>query len=312
MAYNTTAERPVQLILPTGQDVKKSNQIVRARVRCDNKSVYVGRILAGLISCIRVDDTQFADTYNISARDLANGNRDEYVRIRNACKSLVTARAEIDTISTDTGEPGFILINFIEKIEYKNGIISAIFTRSAGPYLLQLKNGFTVYKLIEYLRLSTSYSQRLFEILKSWSGATHPVKIDINELQDNMDVPISMRRNYRDFRAILEPACKEITTKTELRYTWRPIKKGGQQSKTGKVYAIEFTIKDTKRKNKIEQNIIKNEGKYHQLATACAMQIGDYGTCYEDRDDQNVCEYCKRHNIFTGHKNPISQYRNNG
>lgn len=304
MVYNTTKERPVQLILPIGRDVKKSNKIVRARVCCDNKSVYTGRILAGLISCIRVDDTQFSDVYNINARDIA-GRCDgrEYRMIRNACKSLITARAEIDTISNDTGEPGFILINFIEKIEYRNGVISAVFTRSAGTHLLQLKTEFTKYKLIEYLRLSTSYSQRLFEILKSWSGSAEPVIINIDLLQDNMDIPVSIRKNFKNFRTkVLEPAHKEITTKTELRYTWTPLRKGGENSKTGKVYAIRFTIRKPKVEDDSNKELTRKEKQLISKVRECIGRIG-YGVCYEDQGD-DMCNICRKNNMFTGTKNP--------
>ena len=300
MRNNTTLDQPVQLILPLGRDVKKSNIIVRTRVRYKCKSVYSCRILAGLISCIRTDDTDFAESYSINVRDIivSTNNNDEYTRIKEICSDLIHLDVEVSTYNTETKETELIFINFFERVHYNEGIITSIFTRSIGPYLLQLRGEFTTYKLIEYLRLSTVYSQRIFEILKSWSGKQEPVRIMIDDLHEMLDTPPSFRSNFKNFRTkILEKVHTEITTKTELRYQWRPLKKGGEKSKTGKVYAIEFLIRHkqiTKRKTEGINN------RLYRLACECAGRVGG-GICYED-NETDVCSICNKHCICRGIK----------
>lgn len=300
-------DNPMQLILPTGQDVKKSNTIVRARLHCDDRSVYAGRILAGLISCIKVDDEKFAETYSISAKNLITASDDSgYARLRNTCKNMMSTRAEFDWINPKTKENEFLLINFFESIKYENGIISATFTCAIEPHLLQLRENFTKFKLIEYIRLSSTYSQRLFEILKSWSGMSGPIKIDIDQMHNMLDTSTVHRKNYMQLRTkILEPAYREITTKTELRYNWRPLKKGGERSKTGKVYAIEFTIinndNNTPKKEKLSS---RREAELMAAAGECAGRVGA-GVCYEDNDEK-VCSVCNEYGIFKGIKRKLT------
>ena len=310
---NTVMDHPVQQLLSFGEDVKKANEIVRTRIVCKDKSKYAGRILNGLISQIRMDDVSLDGTYSINAYALIDQDGgSNYVELRRVCRNLVHCGFEKEIYNTETKKRELLLFNFFEKMELKNGIVTAIFTRSMASYLLQLRREYTTYKFLEYKRLTSIYSQRLFEIIKSWSGLTEPREEYIENLHYLLNTPMSLRKDFRLFRLrVLEPAHKEITKMTELRYTWTPLRKGGENSKTGKVYAIRFTIRKPKPKPKVENNNDSNKKltrKEKQLINSvhdCIGRIG-YGVCYED-NDPDVCNICRRDNMFTGTKNPRPQ-----
>ena len=75
------------------------------------------------------------------------------------------------------------------------------------------------------LDLLSIYSQRLFEILKSWSDKPE-VELTVLYLKTILEVPKSMK-NFAEFRRrVLEKAHNDITKYTSLRFEWEPIKKG--------------------------------------------------------------------------------------
>ena len=157
-----------QLTLP-GEIVKKHNELVRSKI--DISSVQGSKILASLIACISTDDTKFKDAYRIAVKDflpdLGGGN---YKQIKSICTELRKSGVTFEIKDPDN-EPYFITISFFSRIEYRKGIIEARFNTSdpiLENCLINLQNQFTKYNLIEYLKLPSIYSQRLFEILKSW------------------------------------------------------------------------------------------------------------------------------------------------
>lgn len=95
-----------------------------------------------------------------------------------------------------------------------------------APFLLDLQQCFTQYSLTEYLKLPSVYSQRIFEILKSWSGKPEVI-LPVSELHRLLDSPDSFQANFAEFRRrVLEKAHKDITEKTSFRYEWEPVKIG--------------------------------------------------------------------------------------
>ena len=116
----------------------------------------------------------------------------------------------------------------------KEGILELGFHPDLIPHYLQLKKNFVQYNLIEYLTLSSLYSQKVFEILKSWANRSE-ITILIPELHVALSVPESLRIDFAAFRRrALEKAYKDINEKTSLRYEWEAIKT------KNKVTAIRF------------------------------------------------------------------------
>lgn len=213
-----------QLTLP-GEIVKKDNRLVRAKITISN--VEASRILANLVACIHTDDKALKRVYHVAVKDfLTDTSGRGYTRVKGLCRELAQATVELEEPDPDGPHPIFETGAIFSRIVYKKGVVEAEFNGHMAPFLLDLQQCFTQYSLIEYLKLPSIYSQRIFEILKSWSRMPEVV-ISMTELHRMLDSPASFRANFTEFRRwVLEKAHKDITEKTSFRFEWEPVKAG--------------------------------------------------------------------------------------
>lgn len=280
-----------QLTLP-GELVKKHNNLVRSKLRIDNAQA--ARVLASLIACIRSDDTEFSGTYSLPIKNVMNDDSGRgYKNIKDTCKELLYSHAEIEKIDTENpnGHPKLSLIPFFREIDYSRGIVKAQFNQNMSELLLQLRDFFTEYNLIEYLSLPSIYSQRLFEILKSWSSLPEKV-YSMVELHELLNTPPSFRANFKAFRTrVLEKAHKDIHAKTTFRFEWDPVKSGHS------VESIRFTFGPGRRAIAVEEQQKAKEAKKKRLETQrflCAAECakGKKGDCTAQNNKPIVCKLC--------------------
>jgi len=268
-----------QLVIP-GPVVKKSNALARASWSV--KSVYEPRLVALVASRVRADDQDFQD-YEIPLSELLGGSGDGRTR------QLVAEVVEglLGRVLTLPRPNGWAKCNVFSWCEYdsKAGCIRARFDPGLKEHYLGLQSHFTQYSLMEFLLLPSTYSQRLFEVLKSWSSLPEAV-IDLSDLFSMLDVPASLQR-YPDFRRkVLERAHRDITTQTGLRYQWEPIKQGRA------VAAIRFTFgaRSAQASDKKNQAQRSKDNELLKKAVACFQSKGS--SCSPRANKQ--CELCKR------------------
>ncbi len=278
-----------QLTLP-GKLVKKHNELVRSKISITN--VDGSRILANLIACIRHDDVDFQDTYRIAPKDfMADTSGRGYTTIKTVCRELAKATAEIEEPDPDGPHPILSIYTFFSSITYRKGIISARFNAEMKPLLLDLRRCFTQYNLMEYLTLSSIYSQRIFEFLKSWDDKPEKI-IPVAELNEMLNTPESFRANFKELRRwVLEKAHKDITTKTTLSYEWEPVKQGRAVVAVRFIFAKKRALPVQKKKadNAIEKSSEKKNILYNQ-ALACFKERG--AACDGGQQKKGVCEVC--------------------
>lgn len=278
-----------QLTLPS-ELVKKDNQLVRSKLNISN--VDGSKILASLVAQIRTDDTYFKEFYTLNAKDiLSNTSGVMYARIKKLCKGLLQTTVEIETPKGDSPEASFIMYAFFRSLEYRKGIIKARFNEDMRPFLLGLKDCFTQYNLLEYLLLPSFYSQRMFEILKSWSGLPEAI-ISMKELHQMLDTPPSFKADFKAFRTrVLEKAHKDIHKHTSLTFEWLPIKAGRS------VDSIKFTFSDARKaitatedkQTKVaKQRRLNNQNMGKALACCEAKK----GICDVQDNKAVVCKLC--------------------
>lgn len=280
-----------QLTLP-GEIVKKHNKLVRSRIL--NTSTQTSRILASIVACVHTDDTEFKDVYSVPIKDfLPYDSGRGYKYFKAACEELSQTVAEFEEPDPDSGiDPRLILRPFFTEIRYHNGIVKAQFNPTMRPYLLQLRRCFTEYALMEYLTLPSTYSQRLFEILKSWAN-TPEVILQIAELHRLLDTPESLRNDFAQFRRwVLEKAHKDIHEKTSLRYEWEPVKAGRSVESIRFLFAPgrkalaeaeQQKVKEAKRRRLQKQRLLK--------AVECSKSKG--GECITQDNKRLVCKVCR-------------------
>lgn len=296
-----TAEK--QLTLP-GTIVKKSNEIVRAKMRLGN--VYAARVFTGVISCIKDSDEDFKE-YTLPASafiDVHDKGGSRFQRIKEALKTISGYVVEIALPIEDEQdelEPPYILMPLFAYAEYRKGKITAQIHPKLKPHFLALAGQFTSYNLLDYLKLSSTYSQRLFEILNSYAKTNTSVTIPLPDLHRMLDATESLKKDFAQFRRrALEVAYKEINEKTDLEYEWEPIKKGRS------VGAIEFIFskqaKEEAQKKQAEKER-KTLNKHVQQALSCWKEKGGKealvsGKCPTAKPKTKKCIACKKMGYF--------------
>jgi plasmid replication initiation protein len=168
-------------------------------------------------------------------------------------------------------------------------MIEARFDPSLKSHYLELKEQFTQYSLFEFLLLPSTYSQRMFEILKSWADQPEVV-LPIEGLYQQLDVPESHRADFAAFRRrVLEKAQKDIHKHTALRFEWEAVKNGRSvagirflfaQKRAGRIVA--------KKQAKVVQDSSDAKNKAFIAATKC--HAASKGRCTPK--DNLQCQVC--------------------
>lgn len=288
-----------QLTLP-GEIVKKHNELVRSKINIASKTA--SRILACLVAAIRREDTQFKGVYTVPVKDYLPPDDDkggkQYKLIKDACRELVGGTVEKEWPDPDNpdGDPIFHVMPFFTSIKYRKGNVEAKFNPEMSEFLLQLHACFTQYNLMEYLTLPSLYSQRLFEILKSWAN-TPEVILSVADLHHLLDTPASFRADFRQFRTrVIEKAHKDIQEKTSLRFEWEPVKAGRS------VEAIRFLFAPGRKAVAGAENQKAKEEKQRRLQTQRMLRAlecakAKSGECSTKDNRPIICKVCQQMSI---------------
>ena len=104
----------------------------------------------------------------------------KYTEIKEITKDLMSKSIEIPQ-----ADGGWLLANWISSAKYikGEGIIDLSFSPDLKPYMLQLKNQFTSYQLSNILSLHSTYSIRLYELLKKWQHLGQVGKFPVEDLK---------------------------------------------------------------------------------------------------------------------------------
>lgn len=227
---------------------KKSNDFIRNRVLVED--VLGGRILASFISLLKKNDIEFIDYAIPASSVLPKGcSGRSYQQLKESCRSL--AKSVIERKLDNTG--GFVFNPIFMRIGYEDGIIYGRFSPEVKDLLLELKSHFTLMDLFEYNDMPTIYSQKLFELVVSYSSMKVAV-VELKDLHRILNTPESLIASYKDFRIrVLEKCHSLITKRTSIKYRWEPI------SVKRKVYAIKFFFEDNSDRKKTKLTTAKRQ-----------------------------------------------------
>lgn len=221
--------------------VTQSNNLIEAR-HSKPLTAREQKIVLTMVSMIQPTDKDFMD-YRISIRDfhemLGLEGSTKYTEIKDITKVLMSKTIEIPQ---DDGD--WLLANWISSAKYikGEGVIELSFSPHLKPYMLQLKNQFTSYQLSNILSLKSTYSIRLYELMKKWQHLGR-WECPIDDLKKKLGIPEGKYKQYGHFKSkALNQAEKEINEKTDLNINFKEIKKGR------KVVKIEFSIQHFKEK----------------------------------------------------------------
>lgn len=268
--------------------VKESNAIARAQLRPQAESVWEERIISQIVAFNRVDDTEFPETDFLLGR-LFDGRKKisgrEFLEIGKAVERLAST-----TYTIYHSRKKFEIYPIFARIAYDNGIISACLNPKLKPYFLQLRREFSMRSLPEFRSLSSIYAQQIYRFLCSFR-ALKETEVDIERLHFTTTAPDSFKQNFKEFRRrVLEPAEKEINSKTSLKFRWEPIQQGR------KVVAVRFIFGGGAAAEAGDRADVSGENedlkKWQRLSNACFERHAKAGTTCKPRGG-NKCTYCR-------------------
>jgi len=218
--------------------VKKSEKLVKARYKLNALSM---KMLATIIAQIKKDD-DFNKEYIFDVNEfqkLRKVKKDKNIKelIKMSLKELQSNPIEIQE------EDGFFVCNWISggKFIKNTNIVKLRIYPELKPYLLNLKEKYLKYDLKNILSLKSSFSIRIYEILKdrferdSKYHKTPILKISLNDFRRILQIKDSyLYGNIK--KQILEKAKSDLEKYTDLTFSYKEIKFGR------KVEILEFKI----------------------------------------------------------------------
>lgn len=209
--------------------VVKANKLIEAKGRL---GMIEQKLFASLISEITTDDKDFKK-YKVEIKDISEfmnlSSNAVYEQIKSASRNLRKKEILIESID-EKGKKSFLATSLLSSARYKEGegYLEFYIDPNLKPYLIAI-NGkqtpFTKYMIKNILKLKSSYSIRIYELLKQCEGIKKR-KFKLNELKKLLGVE-DKYKDFRDFeRRILKVAKKEINEKTDIWIDYEKIKEG--------------------------------------------------------------------------------------
>lgn len=197
------------------------------------------KILLYIISKIKPTDTEFQE-YTFTVKEFCRvcGIEDReyksiYEKVRQAIKDIADKSVWLNIDGTDS------LLRWIEKARIKDGVITIRLDDDMKPYLLGLKNNYTMYELVWALNFKSKYSLRLYELVKSIHYNESNVYKRVYTVEELKQlIGGESYANFTDFkRRVLEPAINEISETSDKIIEYEIKEKRGKT-----IYSIELKI----------------------------------------------------------------------
>ena len=269
------------------QIVKQDFKLVNAKYKLTTNEI---KIIMNAISEIKIEDKDF-HTYKIKLSDISQELHNEslkrsYTRLKNFCEDLLKKPLFIPK-----EDKGFLVVNWFSSLEYIAGTAEIEYDihPKLKPYLLELKERFVQYNLKYILPLASSYSIRIYQLLKEYEKATKRT-FTVNELMDILQVPTSYKIYNRFKEKVLQVAEKELIAHCDIFFEYEEIKEGKR------VNEILFRIK---KNHWLQEEAKDNQGTFKEtLIDAELMQyIGK--TIYQNGYDWKIISISKNKNLYS-------------
>ena len=205
--------------------VKANDLITKSRYKL---TLMETKIVLFAISQIQPDDKPF-QSYSFRIKD--------FVAVCNLNKQSGTYKKYISKVVNDLGqkvlnielEPGKTLITHWFSscvIDTNNGVVKFTFDPNIAPYLFELKKFYTQYAGEFVYCMSSVYSIRLYEYLRSIKSKYYRQRVSVDEIRNRIEC-FSNLDDYTEFRyRVLDPAIKEINKYSDLKVSYKGIKDG--------------------------------------------------------------------------------------
>lgn len=217
-------------------EVFQSNSFIESR---QSYTLQEKRLLSTIISFVKPTDTNFV-TYDFSIKewaDLTGKTKENFYQIADAVTDgLMSKIIKIDKIGKD-GKKAFKKFHVMSTANYEDGVLELEISKDMNDIFLQLqsKKNYTHYELIEFVTLTSTHAQRIYELIKQYQHSKNRKRtIELSNLKMMLGIE-DKYKEYKEFRKyVLNIALKQVVEHTALRYKWQGIKRGR------KIHSIEF------------------------------------------------------------------------
>ena len=256
---------------PVVRLIRKANDLVEARYKFD---IWETRVFTKMLTLIKRDDEDFKE-YRIYLKDIINDfglqtDKAAYQWLKTGALKLGEKTVKI-LRDTDEGLKEFrtkIVAGTESFVNDEDGkYIDVSFHPRMKPYLLALKSRFTVYDARNILKLPSTYSIRIYELLKQYEKIGKR-KFDLQELKEIVGaieyVEVKGKKVEKDnyplygnFRQkVLLKAEKDLENYTDIRFEFEAIKRG---RKVKEIMFYIFPNIAKKQEGKKQKNYSKEE-----------------------------------------------------
>ncbi len=244
--------------------ISKSNRIVEARYKL---TLVEQKFILMMVSLINPNDIDFK-YYNIKIKEVA-----DFIGLstKNAYRELkkIIIRLNKKTLIIQKDDNRELITSWVASAEYfkHEGIIEFEFSEKLKPYLLQLKKEFTSFKISYIIQLKSTYSIRIYELLKQYEkiGKRRFALDDLRKMLGITEKEYPLFANFN--QKVIKIAQKELSEKTDISFTVNKVKNGK------KVVGIIFYINRIKRNE--DRNIVDtiNSEKITQIVNSKVEKI---------------------------------------
>lgn len=233
---NLSSEEQTRIGAQRNYMVVKGNDIIqKSRFSLSSQQQ---KILLSMISMIKPDDSA-VKTYSFEIQEFCRlcnidwSNGGNYIAIKQA---LYGIDKQVMWIKEPEKKRDTRLRWLNELyIDEGSGEIVFSFHKDMFPYLLDLREKYTQYNLINVLPMRSKYAIRLYELLKSYEGM-RSITLTLEVLKARLDAENYI--NFKDFRRrVLEKAVEEINTYADIEVRFEP-----KKQKSRSYNAIAFHI----------------------------------------------------------------------
>lgn len=236
---------------------KRDDMMQKARY---SLSVQEYRCVLYAISRVK-PDASFFDEYTFELKDfyaICGLQKESYTELKAILKGLRDRSwwVEIDDEGTESAISWFSTV----RTNKRSGKVTIEFHKDMVPFLLQLAKQakeqqlfYTQYDLQYVLPMSSQFSPRLYELLKSYQKNNREWFFEVEELKRRLDC--ENYKNFNDFRKrALDPAIAEINEYTDINIAMDLVREGRGGKVTRVIFYMAKKQSDALQQTKVHLN----------------------------------------------------------
>jgi len=243
--------------------IYQSNKLIEASY---SFTVLEQKLIRLLASMIKKDDVELKE-YQFAATDLSKTlnihKRNIYRELDSATDKLM---ARFIKMKNDDNQE-FDKFHLIKKAKLRNGILTMKIDEDMKDFYLKL-NWYTKYQLKNIMQFKSTYSFRLYELLKQYEAIGNR-SITIEDLRNGLDIDKKQYPKYSNLKQkVINTAQKEINSCTDIFFDFEEIKLNR------KVLSLKFYIKGNKSSIRgIDEVCATVESKYTNKEEKFTMEL---------------------------------------